>query len=215
MSDLAGFEEMLGGPIPVLSNRHVARLLEGGQLTIDPFEAGRLGPTSYRLCPYRLRYHFEDEEGLRPEDKSYLLDAEQGHALRPGEYAVVSPRERISLSQGLIADFFPSSWCIENKLVLTSGRLDAGYTADLVFGVFNGGRTDVILTPDFQLARVTFGWLGRANIPIYGGQPPGAYIPQLNKLREREAALDTAEEELRKQRAEIAQLREELSGHEP
>ena len=53
MSDLAGFEEMLGGPIPVLSNRHVARLLEGGQLTIDPFEAGRLGPTSYRLCPYK------------------------------------------------------------------------------------------------------------------------------------------------------------------
>ena len=40
MSDLAGFEETLGGPIPVLSNRHVARLLEGGQLTIDPFEAG-------------------------------------------------------------------------------------------------------------------------------------------------------------------------------
>ena len=74
MSDLAGFEEMLGGPIPVLSNRHVARLLEGGQLTIDPFEAGRLGPTSYRLCPVQTPLPLRGRRGTSdPRTKAISL----------------------------------------------------------------------------------------------------------------------------------------------
>ena len=125
---------------------------------------------------------------------------------------MVSPRERISLEPGLIVDFFPSSWCIENNLLITAGRLDAGYHADLVFGVFNAGKSDVRLTIEFQLIRASFGWLGRNNMPVYSGVPPGAYIPQLETLRKREAELDQAETQLQQQRNEIHELRRELEG---
>lgn len=210
MDENASVDELLDAPIPVLSNRLLLSLLAAERITIDPFNGDRLAPTAYHICPYRLRFHAEDEDGIPLADQVVVLQPGKARQLRPGEYAIVSPRERIILSEGFVADFYPSSWCIENKLVLTMGRLDAGYHADLVFGVLNAGRSDVELTSEFQLARVTFGWLGKNNIPTYNSKPPGAYIPQLQKLREREAELDSAEEQLRKKREEIAKIKEEL-----
>lgn len=210
MDDNASLDTLLDAAIPVLSNHLILRLLEADCITIDPFDANKLAPTAYHICPHRLRFHTEDEDGIILADRAIRLHEGEGRDLRPGEYAVVSPRERITLTDGFVADFFPASWCVENKLVLTAGRLDAGYDGDLVFGVFNAGRLDVRLTRGFQLARVTFGWLGPGNTPVYTGRPPGAYIPELTKLRKREEDLDSAEQDLRRQKKEIARIREEL-----
>src|ERR1700687_2385715 len=109
-------------PISVLSNGLILRLLESGKITIDPFDVVHLAPTAYRLAPHRVRFHIQDEEGLLSLPEVVSLDTIGGRDLRPGEYAVVSPRERISLEPGLIADFFPSSWCIENNLLITVAR---------------------------------------------------------------------------------------------
>lgn len=94
--------------------------------------------------------------------------------------------------------------------MVTAGRLDAGYEADLVFGVFNAGRSEILLTSEFQLIRVTFGWLGNQNMPTYAGAPPGAYIPQMEQLRRRETELDEAEKNIRRRRAEISQRKAQL-----
>lgn len=197
-------------PIPVLSNAWILALLEAGKINIEPFNAGNLGPTAYRLTPHRMRFHFRDEEGLLTPPEIIRLDADHGRELRPGEYVVVSPKEQISIAEGFVADFFPSSWCIENNLLITAGRLDAGYDADLVFGVFNAGRSEMLLSSEFQLIRVTFGWLGAHNIPVYAGSAPGAYIPQMEELRRREAELDEAEESIRRRRSEVSHLRARL-----
>ena len=197
-------------PIPVLSNRWILKLLEMGTINIEPFDSDLLGPTAYRLTPHRMRFHFRDEEDLLIAPEIVHLDADHGRELRPGEYGVISPRERISIAHGFVADFFPSSWCIENKLLVTAGRLDAGYEADLVFGVFNAGRSEILLTSEFQLIRVTFGWLGNQNMPTYAGAPPGAYIPQMEQLRRRETELDEAEKNIRRRRAEISQRKAQL-----
>jgi deoxycytidine triphosphate deaminase len=188
--------------------------MDAGHISIDPFHAERLGPTSYRICPYRLRFNVEDEEGLRVPAQVSVLSAGKERELRSGEYAIVSPEEKISLSEGFVADFFPSSWCIENKLLITAGRLDTNYSADLVFGIFNAGRSDVILSNSTQLLRVTFGWLGSDNMPVYRGQPPGAYIPELNKLRARDADLEQAEAEIQRKRKEIRAALEALEKKE-
>ena len=210
MSEEVALDYLLEHAIAVISNTLLLRLIEAKRINIDPFDPERLGPTAYRICPDHLRFHIEDEEGLLIADRVVSLTDDVQRALRPGEYAVVSPRERITIDNGFVANFFPSSWCIENRLLVTAGRLDAGYEADLVFGVFNAGRSDVVLTNTFQLARVSFGWLGRGNIPVYVGNPPGAYIPELAKLRQREVELTGAEEDLRRQREEIVRLRNEL-----
>jgi deoxycytidine triphosphate deaminase len=212
MTDAPPSRKLLDTPISVLSNASILQLLETKKIIIDPFDADHLGPTAYRLTPHRMRFHFEDEEGLLTTPEVIRLDADHGRELRPGEYGVVSPRESISVAEGFIVDFYPSSWCVENKLVITAGRLDAGYTEDLVFGVYNAGRSPVVLTAQFQLIRATFGWLGRSNLPVYKGPPPGAYIPQMEELRKREAELDAAEDHLQRQRAQIQQAREKLFG---
>lgn len=203
-------ESLLDTPIPVLSNCLILQQLEAERIVIEPFEADNLAATNYHLLPHRIRFHVEDEDGFLLPDKVIQLREGETWDISPGEYAVVSPREQIVLTEGFVADFYPSSWCIENNLLLTLGRLDAGYQRDLVFGVFNAGRTNVRLTRNFQLARVTFGWLGRDNIPAYGDLPPGAYIPQIESLRKREAELNSAEDELRRKKEEIEIAREEL-----
>lgn len=201
---------VLSAAIPVISNTLILRFMESGDIKIDPFSAERLGPTSYQLCPHRLRFHTEDEDGIILADRVIRLRDEDHRELRPGEYAVVSPREQITLAEGFVADFYPSSWCVENRLVLTAGRLDSGYIGDLVFGVLNAGRFDVSITSQFQLARVTFGWLGSENKPVYTGAPPGAYIPELEQLRKREAELNSAADALKEQKEEVSRLRDEL-----
>ena len=106
--------------------------------------------------------------------------------LQPREHVVVAIRERITLTEGFVADFFPASACIEKGLVLVAGRLDANYEHAIVFGVFNASAVEVQLDPTKQLARITFGWLGNDNRPNYSGFKPGAYIDRIADLRKTE-----------------------------
>lgn len=182
--------------------------MEAGKLSITPFNGDQLAPTAYRLCPHRVKYVIWDDDGFEIPQVTVLSD-KKTKVLRPGEYVVVSPQEHIELGNGLIADFYPSSWCAERNLLVSSGRLDAGYTSELVFGVYNASRYDVELTKNFQLVRATFAWLGEHNMPTYS-KVPGAYLPQLNKLRqERKAALDRRDAEasrLQELEAQIAEI---------
>lgn len=196
-------------PIPALSNNLLVRLIEAGQIAISNFDPRKLAPTSYQITPGLVRYHVEDEDGFPLAGGVRNLAHGGQQAVRPGEYVVVSPQEVIELAPGFTVDFFPSSWCVENRLVVTAGRLDHSYKGDLVFGVFNAGRYDVTLTSTFQLLRASFSWLGKENLPAYDeALPPGSYIPNISKLREREAEVAEMEDELRRRREELAKMRE-------
>lgn len=212
MVDTTVLDELPDTPVPVLSNDWIGRLMGAKKIIIDPYDAERLAPTAYRLTSHRMRFYVRDEEGLHSIPEIINLENDNGRELRPGEYGVISPKEKIYLVDGFVADFYPSSWCIENNLLVTAGRLDARYNADLVFGVFNAGRSEVALTANFQLVRASFGWLGKKNIPSYDGPPPGAYIPQMEELRKREEQLDQQEEALRQARALLDKKRASLAG---
>ena len=179
-------------------------------VTIEGFHRNRLAPTAYQLKPYRIRVYNEDEEGLGPVTKVMNLSNVRAYTLMPGEYISVTPEEKISVAEGFIADFFPSSWCIENRIVLTLGRLDAHYEGDLVFGVFNAGRDSISLTRDFQLCRMTIAWLGKQNMPTYGKTPPGAYIKELAELRAEEMVLEEDAQALESRKEKIKEARDAL-----
>ena len=207
MADNDSIGDPFDAAIPVLSNRLILYLIATDRITINPFNIDRLAPTAYQLCPHRVRYRIDDENGNPLEDTIIELVEDEWRDLRPGEYAVVSPIERITLAPGIVADFYPSSLCIEKELILTAGRLDENYQEDLVFGVFNAGRYNVRLTSEFQLTRVTFGWLGVKNIPLYSDEPPGTYIPDLALLRRRSVDINTSTTITPSQKKKIVRLK--------
>lgn len=203
--------QLLAHPIPVLSNVRILNFMRDGMIRINPFAPEQLGPTCYRLRPGRIRF-IRYDEGLRDDGTIALHEDNVRYRLEPQEHVVVSINEEIEVSPGVVADFYPSSYCIEQRLVLTAGRLDAHYKHAIVFGVFNAGVDSVELTRDFQLARVTFGWLGQQNIPNYDGVPPGSYIHRIEDLRRRENELETQRQALESERHRLeAQIRQNKS----
>lgn len=182
MNEMMGREQ----PIPVLSNVSICEFKDAGLIEIAPFSEKRLAATAYHLNPYLIRYKKMDLSG---ELQGGTLSLEDNpYALQSGEHVVVSIREKIILAPGVIGNFFPASACIESGLVLTAGRLDANYKHAIVLGVFNASNDEVLLTPEYQLSRISFSWLGVDNIPDYNLVPePGLYIDAVDKIRKPEA----------------------------
>lgn len=175
-SDLLGEQ-----PVPILSNEMIEQCLSESVIRIKPFHSDLLGPTFYGLQPHAVRYHRYDNEGLLEHGRTPL--DEDLYRLRPQEYVIVSIEEQITIPQGMVGQFYPASRCIERGLLLTSGRLDAGYERAIVFGVRNASEEDVILSPDRQIARISFCWMGDGHIPHYEDAQPGDYIEDIDRIR--------------------------------
>lgn len=144
-------------PLPIIPARVLINMMEAGQLSISNFDPARLSPTAYHLSPWRVRFH-QDLSGSAEFRTMSLEDAT--YRLVPGEGVVVSVRETIVVRRGIAGQFYPSSRCVEDGLILTSGRLEAGYRQAIILGVFNSSTRTVTLSPDYSLARVSFCWMG-------------------------------------------------------
>lgn len=206
-------QRLLDAPIPVLSNGTILKLMDADLIRMSDFNPEKLSATAYQLSAHNIRFRNDDEDGVGPQERVYSLK-DHAKSIRPGEYAIVSPKEYIELSEGLVADFYPSSWCIDKHLVLTAGRLDAHYKGYLIFGVYNAGRLDVEITSSTQIARATFCWLGRGNIPLYKGIVPGAYNKLYQDLREKEKSIVAEAAELSMRKMEIEKAIEALKTRE-
>jgi deoxycytidine triphosphate deaminase len=202
----ADLASALSDPIPVLSNVMLEKLVASGLLRIDYFKKEMLGPTSYRIRPKKVRHHRRDEDEIILADGEVILGPDRSYSMGPGEYIVFSPEESFFLGEGMVADFYPSSWCVERNLCLTAGRLDANYHNSLVFGLYNAGRSDVEIKHVSQLARVTFGWLGSKNMPDYSGSKAGSYIDGVDRLRGVSAAFEELAEQIRNRQVELLAL---------
>lgn len=204
-------EAYLKQPIPVLSNRMILEFMKSDRIRIGDYDPEMLGPTSYRLRASKIRFHQADEDGIPLVDGTADLEKSGSRTIHPGEYVVFSPKETILITEGLVADFYPASHCIEQNLTVTAGRLDANYHQSLVFGLYNGGSNDFTITKSSQLLRVSFGWMGDFNIPDYGSEPAGAYIPKLEQLREAERTYDAVASEALAKKKEIEEQISKLS----
>jgi len=175
------------GPIPILSNSQIRRFMDHGAIRITPFHPDQLAPTAYRLRPHSVRFQRKREEN-EIEVGTFPLSI-RPYLLQPKEHVVVSIEEEIVIGKGLVGTFYPASGCVESGLVLTAGRLDADYRHAIVFGVLNASGKEATLDHDFQLARISFTWLGEDNQPEYSGDSPASYILHLDEKRKKESTL--------------------------
>lgn len=203
MSNESELKEILKHPIPVLSNRLILEMMRLEKIKIGDYDPAMLGPTNYRLRANKVRFHQYHEDGFAVADGVVSLENGKDRVIHPGDYVVISPKETILLEEGLIAEFYPASFCIENSLVVTAGRLDAKYHNSLVFGLYNGGSEDFTIKSSTELLRVSFSWLGDYNIPNYSGFVPGAYIKKIEELRDAEQRISEVASQIAEQRAQI------------
>ena len=202
-------KEKLRYPLPVLSNTLIRELMDAKLINIDPFEPTRLSATEYRLCPSLVRFHRypEEEDGAIVDYGNVSIKADSPYILQPRESILVSPAEKIELAEGMVGEFYPSSLCIDQRLHLVAGRLHPGYRLGVVFGLQNTSDQEVRLYPDFQIARITFCWLGLDNLPDYSQQPkPATYVKNVDIVRKLEAEI---EDEIRRLEKKKKALRKE------
>jgi deoxycytidine triphosphate deaminase len=211
MTDENELSEALKNPIPVLSNRLILEMMKMGKIKIGDYDPAMLGPTNYRLRANKVRFHQYHEDGFAVADGIVSLENGKDRVLHPGDSVVVSPKETILLDEGLIAEFYPASFCIENNLIVTAGRLDAKYHNSLVFGLYNAGSEDFTIKSSTEFLRVSFSWLGQLNMPNYSGFVPGAYIKKIEELRDAEQRIAEVAGQLAQQRAQIERQIEELT----
>lgn len=189
-------------PVHTLSNVLVQKLIDKKIIRVENFERSRLGPTSYKLYAGKIRYISVDGDYISHEN-TIILNMRNTYTLKPGEHVVISPMEKFVLSPGLYVTFFPASFCIENRLLLTMGRLDADYQGEIVFGAYNSSPDPVEISSGFDLARASIGWTGPQNLPDYEGNVEHAsHIAE----KERQRKMHEIEKEIERLQGKIKDL---------
>lgn len=149
-------------PLPIIPRQVMLGLVKSGHIQISSFEESKLAPTSYHLCPWRIR--FRDEIAAPDVANTVALNAAE-YAVVPGESIVASTRETIILPRGIVGTIYPSSRCIEDGLLLTSGRIESGYRQAVILGLYNASSQSVSLSSVYPLARISFAWMGLEWVP--------------------------------------------------
>jgi deoxycytidine triphosphate deaminase len=103
------------------NNSHILYLLRQGLIQIDPFRKSKLKLAHYPLTIFAIRLRDADGKWRRRRE---FDDDQDPFILKPHQYVVIEPDEKIIVEEGIIAKFVPSSNIIEQGLTLTAGRLE-------------------------------------------------------------------------------------------
>ena len=104
----------------MMSDKEIKAAIDSGQLVIDPFLLECLQPSSYDLSLGEVGY-------LSGETRTIDIEGE-GLELRPGQFALVTTCEKLTMPQDMSAYIGVSSEWIRKGLLLLHGlQVDAGF----------------------------------------------------------------------------------------
>lgn len=151
-----------------LSDADLMHFREIGLLDIHPWDDDRLQPASYdvTLGPYvtrELRFNAGDHLSDREEIQYQVEKFEEGidgglvYVLEPGEFALFSTVEIVTLSNSLAAQVAgKSSWARRGLIVESAGWVDPGFSGQLTLELKNLTRYPIMLTAGDPIAQVVF-----------------------------------------------------------
>lgn len=149
----------------MLTDTDIAARVRSGDIGLDPFNPDLLQPASYDLT--LANGFLVARRGVGSVDLSDIpenltepvhLDDGQPFVLHPGEFALASTAETVSLPCDLIARVDGKSSLGRTGLLvhLTAGFIDPGFVGAVTLELFNAAPWQMILRPGMRIAQIGF-----------------------------------------------------------
>jgi dCTP deaminase len=168
----------------VLADRTIRRLLDEGQIEIDPLDEALIQPSSvdvrvdrYFRVFHNARYPFIDVREPQ-EDLTELVevDGEQPFILHPGEFVLGSTLERIRLPDDLVARLEGKSSLGRLGLLIhsTAGFIDPGWNGHVTLELSNVANLPITIYYGMKIGQLSFVQLSEPAETPYGSGELGS-----------------------------------------
>jgi dCTP deaminase len=169
----------------VLSDRTILRLVEEGEIKVDPWEPTLLQPASLDLRlgdSFRVFHnHRLTAIDLRepPRDTTELIrvTASEPFVIHPGEFCLGTTLERLELPDYIVARIEGKSSIGRLGLIVhaTAGFCDPGWQGRLTLELNNLARVPIRLYPGLPIAQLSFMALDQPALRPYGHHELGSH----------------------------------------
>ena len=183
----------------ILSDLDILRVNAEVEL-ISPFCEDHLQGASYDLAmsdtitTFKKQVRTIDLRNQIEIDRAYLTDKipAEGFVLQPGEYVLVTLKERLTIPPNMTAHIRPRTRFTRLGILVSAQHCNPGYSGVLQLGLYNASPNAVILTADLKVAQVVFEELNTTPSPErqYQNKKDAAYQ---NEQEFRGAVFDDSE----------------------
>src|SRR5512133_3673909 len=168
----------------ILSDRDIREQISAGRITLDPFGASCLQPSSVDLHvddQFRVfansRYPYIDVREEMP-DLTELVEVkpDEPFILHPGEFVLGSTLERVSIPDDLVARREGKSSLGRLGLLIhsTAGYVDPGWDGYLTLELSNVANLPITIYPGMKIGQISFFRLTTAADRPYGSKDRGS-----------------------------------------
>src|SRR5215212_6710570 len=168
----------------ILSDRDIRTAIEGGRITIEPFDERCIQPSSVDLhvdSQFRVfansRYPFIDVREEMP-DLTELVEVkpDEPFILHPGEFVLGSTLERVGIPDDLVARLEGKSSLGRLGLLIhsTAGYVDPGWNGYLTLELSNVANLPITIYAGMKIGQISFFRLTSASERPYGSRGRGS-----------------------------------------
>ena len=169
----------------ILVDRQIRECIESGMIEVSPYDPTLINPNSLDI---RLGETFKRYTGYMctPINPFRKESIEQGlieytgrTGINPGKFLLGSSVEKITLPDDICAQLTQKSSLARLGIAnnITAGWIDAGFSGQITFEIFNSGSRPVELFPGMLFGQLIFHRTEPAETP-YGARPGSKYQNQ-------------------------------------
>jgi dCTP deaminase len=168
----------------LLSDRDIAAQIESGQISLDPFDAAMIQPSSIdvRLDRYFLLFDNHrcaviDPAEEQPElTRSFDVPPNEPFILHPGEFVLGSTYEQVRLADRVAARLEGKSSLGRLGLLThsTAGFIDPGFQGHVTLELSNVSTLPIKLWPGMKIGQMCFFELSSPALHPYGSGATGS-----------------------------------------
>ncbi len=167
----------------VLSDRTIQRLLDEGQIEIDPYDAALLQPSSVDVRVDRFfrvfrnsRYPYIDVKQAQEELTELVEIDSEPFILHPGEFVLGSTLERVTLPDDLVARLEGKSSLGRLGLLIhsTAGFIDPGWDGHVTLELSNVANLPITIYYGMPIGQPSFVLLTEPAETPYGADKLGS-----------------------------------------
>lgn len=148
----------------ILSDIDIRKYIGGETALIKPFCEDRLQGASYdlsmsnKITAFKKQVRTIDlsEQSAINSAYEHIKLTNEGYALNPGEYILVSVEEELTIPVNMVAHIRPRTRFSRLGIVLSAQHCNPGYSGVLQLGLYNASPNTIILKPGIRISQVVF-----------------------------------------------------------